>query len=257
MLKKNNVSSFTLMLNIEIVQFMKKRNHLMGMVLLLGIVPVWHASAQLSDDVIFDAPNPFAENLENQGISQEFSVDGMGEDDAGMEEESSFYNPYASPDFDPNAEALFDPNADLNLYTEENFAESVEGNTPGARKRAAAKKKAEKAKKLGKRDDKLKKLQEDQDLLIAGGGSLAKLTVLKYACSTGGTIARCMQRKALMPNFKDKGWSVKSDGENRYIVGRVLLMNGTLPLTYSWLVDERGEVEPLTIRAEMITEMPF
>ena len=199
----------------------------------------------LTNDVIFDAPNPYADNLEFQGVNPEFSIDNGGDDDAQTPQED-FANPYAAPDFDPNAEAQFDPNADANLTAEENFANSVD------RTRAAREARRKEA------EEKLRKDPEkDDEALFFGKGALAKLAVLQHGCSSGGTIEHCMQRKALLHNLTDKGWVVREAGEDRFIVERVLLMSGTLPLTYSWLVDEEGAVKANTIRAKMITELPL
>lgn len=218
---------------------------------LILLASVWQApgfaqdSGSLSGDAIFDAPNPYADNLEFQGVNPEFSIGNDDSENAPVPEED-FANPYAAPDFDPNAEAQFDPNADANLSAEESYANSVD------RTRAVRE---------ARRKEEIEKLrndpEKDDEALFFGRGALAKRAVLQHGCSSGGTIEHCMQRKALLLNLTDKGWVVRGAGEGRFVVERVLLMGGTLPLTYGWLVDAEGAVEATTIRAEMITELPL
>ena len=196
-----------------------------GCLLLVSVAALAQGSDTLSGDVIFDVPNPFAENLENQGIRQEFGAQGdfrinYGEEDA--------------------AETINEPAALVGGLLSERVYIEADINAEGSAGAGTA-----------------QQLPEIQQESLIRSMSAAKDRVLNHRCSFGSTLERCMQIKALMPGFKDGGWMVRIAGDGNYMVERVLLLNGTLPLHYSWRVDHDGDVTPTTIRAELITEGQF
>lgn len=66
---------------------------------------------------------------------------------------------------------------------------------------------------------------------------------------SGKTVDQALTEKAAMPLIKDAGWAVRPDGEDGFIVERILTFSGMAEVAYTWRVSKKGEVKPETQKA--------
>jgi len=85
------------------------------------------------------------------------------------------------------------------------------------------------------------------------GWEEAEGIVKNLPCSKGGTVDAFLNSKAAIPAVEDLGWMVYPR-DYGFEVERLMLLNGTMRLSYKWSVDKHtGKANPINGKAIGIT----
>nr|WP_319492617.1 hypothetical protein [uncultured Desulfobacter sp.] len=85
-------------------------------------------------------------------------------------------------------------------------------------------------------------------------GTQAKRIMKNLPCKMGGTIDKCLTKKASIPAVEDLGWVTSPLSDGSFEVERLLLLNKKMPLKYKWHVDKYGNVKAINGKAIGITK---